>query len=174
MGQAKQLPTYDILHEQLDYDQETGEFTWRVNKRGRGAKSGKTAGTWKKDGYLSIMIDRKRYPAQRIAWKMVTGEEPGPVVDHEDGDSKNNRFANLRDADFNKNAHNMRMHDRNTSGFKGVSWHKWSGRFRATISYKGKTFHLGYFASELDADGAVRTARERLHGEFACHDRVAA
>lgn len=168
MGKAKPLPTADRLHELLSYDPPTGLFTWKVNKRGRGARIGAPAGTWKPDGYLSIMVDRKRYPAQRLAWKMVTGLEPGPVVDHEDGNSRNNVFTNLRDADMNKNAHNMAIGARNTSGFKGVSFHKWSGRYRAIINRNNVRYYLGYFASPEAANDAVLIARANLHGEFAC------
>jgi hypothetical protein len=169
MGVAKLLPGYDRLHEQLSYDSETGEFTWKVNKRGRGAKVGRPAGTWKPDGYLSIMVDRKRYPAQRIAWKMVTGMEPGPVVDHEDGDTRNNRFLNLRDADLSKNMHNSALPKNNTSGFKCVFFHKGTGLFSARISVRRKIHYLGYYNTAEEAAVVANEARPRLHGEFACH-----
>lgn len=168
MGKAKPLPDAEYLRRILEYNPDTGQFTWRINKRGRGAKIGASAGTWKPDGYLSIMIDRRRYPAQRLAWKMITGTEPGPVVDHKDGNTRNNAFNNLRDADLGKNVHNKAMQTNNTSGFKCVFYHKSSGLFQALINAHGRTHYLGYLKSAEQAAVAANEARPRLHGEFAC------
>lgn len=64
--------TIDILREYLDYDQETGQFIWKQNRRGK-AKIGTTAGTKNKDGYLTIRIKNVRYYAHRLAWLYVYG-----------------------------------------------------------------------------------------------------
>lgn len=168
MGIAKPLPDANYLNSILDYRPDTGEFFWRINKRGRGARIGAPAGTWKSDGYLSIMVDRHRYPAQRLAWKMVTGSDPGPVIDHKDGNSRNNKFSNLRDADLNKNVHNTALARNNTTGFKCVFYHKNSGLYQARINAKGRTYYLGYFKSAKEAAQAANDARPKLHGEFAC------
>jgi len=45
-------------------------------------------------------------------------------VDHIDGNKKNNRIENLREATKSQNAMNQKVSTRNTSGIKGVMWHK--------------------------------------------------
>lgn len=44
---------------------------------------------------------------------------------------------------------NKRMQKNNTSGVTGVSFHSGMGQWYARISFKGKTYSLGYF-DELD------------------------
>ena len=49
----------------------------------------------------------------------------------------------------------------------GVSWHKPSRKWQATIRHDGKPQHLGYFDDEHEAARAVDTAARRLRGENA-------
>lgn len=169
-NEAKPLPDADYLRSLLSYDVKTGLFSWKVNRRGRGARIGASAGTWKPSGYLSITIDGLHYPAHRVAWKMVTGCEPGPHVDHEDGDTRNNAFINLRDCE-NKSLNNFNsvMQSNNTSGYKDVFFHKASGLFRAVVSRLGRSYSFGYFKTASEANEAAISGRNTLHGEFACH-----
>ncbi|TDH35693.1 HNH endonuclease [Pseudohoeflea suaedae] len=114
------------------------------------------------------MISGKRYPAHRLAWKIMTGRDPGEVVDHIDGDRKNNKFSNLRDANLVGNSHNSALSSRNTSGVKGVSFHKRSGLYQCQIMANGKYTSVGYFKDAQAAEKAANAARLTLHGEFAC------
>jgi hypothetical protein len=54
----------------------------------------------------------------------------------------------------------------NTSGIKGVSWHKAEKRWVARIQFQGKTYHLGYFDKIEDAAAARTEAEQRLHDPF--------
>lgn len=58
------------LRELLNYDRETGVFTWRVF-RGGSAKAGTRAGTLRSDGYRQIYIDCKLYLEHWLAWLHV-------------------------------------------------------------------------------------------------------
>jgi len=53
-----------------------------------------------------------------------------------------------------------------SSQFKGVSWHRASGKWAAYAGYRPK-IHLGLFADEEDAARAYDEAAVRLHGERA-------
>jgi hypothetical protein len=54
-----------------------------------------------------------------------------------------------------------------TSRFKGVSWHKKAGKWRAVIALNRKHKHLGHFDNELDAARAYDAAARKQWGEFA-------
>lgn len=153
------------LHELLKYNHETGTFTWAASRGPR--RKGSPAGNIGKDGYVHIMIDGRNYLGHRLAWLYVHGEWPAGLLDHADRDTTNNAIGNLRLADVGQNRSNSRLNRTNTSGFKGVSWHKRSRRWVAFISIGGRNKNLGYFDEpELAAIAYQRAARQH-HGDFA-------
>jgi hypothetical protein len=80
-------------------------------------------------------------------------------VDHEDHNGLNCQRYNLRRCVRAENDGNRRK-TRGSSQFKGVSWSKDKGRWRACIRIE-RTVHLGYFEDEVQAalayDAAART-----------------
>lgn len=90
-----------------------------------------------------------------------------PFADHIDRDRSNNAAANLRRASPSQNAANSGPRASNRSGFKGVSFFKLRGVWRATVTHLGKQKHLGYFESAKDAAKAYDKAAASLFGEFA-------
>lgn len=91
----------------------------------------------------------------------------GFVVDHINGDMLDNRRANLRLATNAENARNVAMRASNTSGFKGVTWHKNSQTWRAQIKIDKKHVSLGAFNDPLEAHKAYCLAAAEIHGQFA-------
>ena len=89
------------------------------------------------------------------------------LVDHRDGNPLNNRRSNLRLATKAQNVWNSCKRKNNTSGFKGVCWHKPARKWRASISLQGKTVSLGYFTNPVLAANAYDKAAREHHGEFA-------
>jgi hypothetical protein len=65
--------THARLRELLDYDPETGRFTWRVHRGGK-AFAGDIAGRLQKSGHRYIMIDQEFYGAGRLAVFWMTGQ----------------------------------------------------------------------------------------------------
>lgn len=100
--------------------------------------------------------------------RMLLDAPDDKVVDHKDGDPRNNRRANLRVCSREENLLNRKKHKNNTSGFTGVKALK-SGRFSARITYMKRRHELGTFQSAEEAYAAYKTAAERLHGGFARH-----
>jgi len=98
--------------------------------------------------------------------RVLMDEPDGMQIDHIDGDGLNNRRLNLRKATAAQNQHNQGINIVNTSGFKGVGFHKESGKWSAKIKINRKRLHLGYFATPEAAHAAYAEASARLHGEF--------
>jgi hypothetical protein len=91
----------------------------------------------------------------------------GKMVDHINGDSLDNRRENLRICDSSENAANMSPRIGLTSVYKGVSWDKSKGKWKADIRCRDKKLSLGRFSSEVDAAKVYNSKAKELFGEFA-------
>lgn len=152
------------LHELLDYDPGTGLFMW-LEMRGS-VKSGDVAGTSTRDG-ICIRVDCRRYPASHLAVLWTTGKWPLGEMNHRDGDDTNNRWRNLRPVDRSQKLWNRGKPQNNSTGFKGVTFHKGRGMYMAQIQVRGNHRFLGYFDTAEQAHRAYCRAARRLHGNFA-------
>lgn len=149
------------LRERVCYDPLTGLMTWRKSNGSRAVVGG-LIGTNSSKGYLTCELDHKHFKIHRLAWLYMTGQWPNGQIDHIDGDKKNNRIANLREASNGLNKQNMRRPRRdNKTGFLGVSQD--GGRFRAEIGVEGANVYLGMFATPQAAHAAYIEAKRRLH-----------
>jgi len=126
----------------------------------------------KKDG--SVITYAKRNARRDVGEKiwcmhrLILGvTDPKVEVDHEDHDGLNNQRYNLRVASGSQNQHNARIRSDNTSGFKGVSWHKQHKKWITRIQVEGKMLHVGLFTDLLEAACAYDMAAIKHHGEFA-------
>lgn len=149
---AEESISADRLRELLHYDPETGEFMWRH------------AGTVGPDGYVQINIDGKLYYGQRLAVLYMTGEWPEDIVDHDNRNRSDNRWENLKSSDASRNAMNSGLYSTNTSGVRGVCWHKKRQKWHAKIDVRGTRVHLGYYDSIEEAKTARDEAMEKYHG----------
>lgn len=88
-------------------------------------------------------------------------------VDHINGDSLDNRRANLRPATPLENMRNARRRSDNTSGYKGVSWDGERSAWAAYIRVIGHRHFLGRYADPVSAARAYDDAARQHFGEFA-------
>jgi hypothetical protein len=151
------------LKEILEYQPDTGLFFWK--RSGKGIKKNRKAGHLSKDGYVDIRIKNCLHPAHRVAWVMMTGNWPDNFVDHINRIRSDNRFVNLREATKAENAQNTDLPSNNTSGYKGVVWHKPNRNWCAQIFINKKHIHLGSFENLQDAINA----RIEAEKEFFTH-----
>lgn len=152
--------TAERLREALAYDRETGIFTWKVrpNRRIRlGSKAGADS-----MGYAVIKLDGYIYRANRLAWLYVRGRWPQWDIDHINGVTSDDSFANLRDVSKTVNQQNQRRPQKhNKTGFLGVSLTQYG--YCAQISADGEHHFLGHFETPEEAHSAYLKAKRELH-----------
>lgn len=159
---AKQNITAELIRERLNYDRETGIFTWRTAPKKSKAKIGAAAGSHDVAGYLQLNIGGNVLKVHRLAWLHVHGEWPAGDIDHINGVRDDNRLCNLRVVTNAINCQNKRAPlPANKSGFLGVSWN--AGAWRASVQLNGRQHHVGRFKSPEEAHQAYLEAKRRLH-----------
>jgi hypothetical protein len=93
-------------------------------------------------------------------------------VDHWDGNGLNNQRKNLRPCTESQNQMNRRAQSNSVSGYKGVSWHTRTGKWRATIRIGGKHRELGFYRSKEEAAIAYNEAASQYFGEFSLANKL--
>ena len=151
----------------LDYDRVEGSFAWMNVPSVRPHLRGKPAGSVYLDGYIYIRFEGKCLLAHRLAWVITTGRLPNGPIDHIDMNRANNSVSNLRRASVTDNNRNRVKQSNNTSGHKGVTFHKGTGKYHAKICVNKRRISLGYFELAEQAAFAYQQAAKEHHGEFA-------
>jgi|SRR5215471_13390464 len=157
-------PTRERLLELLDYNPETGIFTWKLDKGGHIMK-GKLAGNMN-CSRERIGIDGKSYKTAVLTWVIVHGYWPTTYIDHIDGNTTNNRISNLREATPSQSAMNRSTPSNNTSGIKGVRWNSKGEVWEARIQVNNKVIQIGSFKSLVEAAEARKKAETKYFGKF--------
>ncbi len=97
----------------------------------------------------------------------------GPLdIDHRDRNYLNNQKNNLRIATRQQNLANQPYYINNTSGYKGVTWHKKSKKWYAQIKVNRQHIHLGTFHDIKLAAKAYNDAAVKYFGEFAWLNKI--
>lgn len=135
-------------NEIFEYDD--GILYWKVKRKG--CRASGIAGNTRKDGYVSVRIDKRAYLAHRVIYEMHFGDiDKGFVVDHIDHDPSNNKIENLRMVSETENNRNVSIRKKTKSGYSGVTWHAKSGKWQATVRLNCKTVYLGLFLDAYEA-----------------------
>ena len=138
----------------VTYIPETGVFIRNKNK--------KLAGYKRPDNYVCLTVNKRKYLAHRLVWLYMTGNWPVVEVDHKNKKRYDNRWKNLREATSLQQMGNTKIWKSNTSGIRGVSFHKHSGKWRATIKAK----QIGIFNTKKEAKAAYDKAAKEHFGDF--------
>ncbi len=139
-------------------------FAYSTYGKGRFLKTGKD-----NDGYdhFRLYKDGKGYSFSTnqltalVDFVHLTAEQR--TVDHADGDKNNNHVSNLRPASCSEQVWHRKIMKNNKSGYRGVSWYKRNNKWVATIQYRYKQYHLGYFDDPKDASLVYEYWRTCLH-----------
>lgn len=163
------MPSYDITAEQVrelfDYNADTGVLSWK-RPNGRRIRAGDVAGTPHTNGYLTCKIAGQTYLVHRLVWMHAHGEWPN-VIDHLNGQPKDNRLANLRNVSQKTNVQNTHgPYRHNASGLPGAHWIEKRGKWSSLLYYDGKQHRLGYFETAIEASAAYIQAKRLRHPGF--------
>lgn len=154
-----------VVLDRYIYNPNIGALLYRNS--GHGRKRRQKAGRVDIGGYLRVKIGGYGdYPVHRIIWLLENAGWPDGVIDHINGDRKNNRIGNLRSCSQMDNAANQPIPKNNTSGMKGVRKCPSSNRWIARIQRGGKSVSIGAFDTKRDAFVAYRSMCHVLFGEF--------
>lgn len=95
--------------------------------------------------------------------RYILNAPKGKVVDHLNGNTFDNRKANLRVVTQNENSKNQtKMNKNNKSGVTGVCWDRKKEKWRAKVGYNGKHIFLGLYEKLEDAKSAVEKKKSEL------------
>lgn len=156
--------TQDEVRALFAYEPEAGML--------RRVLGGKKEYPWRKIGrdgrYLAFSHANRTYYLHRLVWLYHTGEVP-PMIDHIDGDTRNNRIENLRVCSPSQNQYNSKRKAHNRAGYKGVVFHPKCQRkpWQAKIAKAGRVHSLGYYATPEEAAEAYAKGAALHAGEFA-------
>ena len=117
--------------------------------------------------YAMRREDKSFGPDYRALMHRLIMGFPAMQVDHINGDGLDNRRCNLRCVTHSQNQMNRKGPARNgTSGHRGVSLNKRTGKWFAYIHSGGKHVHLGSFSEKTDAISARAEAAAKIYGGF--------
>lgn len=122
------------------------DYKWHILKTGYVARSVWDVGKGKNKEMIYIH-------------RVITSADKGRKVDHANHDPLYNCCWNLSAGSQKDNMINTGMWSHNTSGVRGVAWHKQAKKWRAYITIDGKQKSLGLFD---DFDKAVLARRRAV------------
>lgn len=157
----------------FDIDDEAGTVTWRNPPKNHRGLDNKTAGGNQFGGghkfYHLIQVKGRKYRRGRLIYFHHTGFWP-PLIDHINGNSLDDRIANLRAATRLQNSQNRKIGNTYRKLPMGVRCSNTTSdgvkSYDARITVNRVPVHLGSFKSLEEAEHAYKTARKEYFGDY--------
>ena len=149
------------------FDYCNGSLYWKISPA-QNVPVGRQAGYETSLGYRMIRFNKQSYFEHTLIFILFNDYRP-TEIDHINGIRNDNRIENLREATSSQNQYNTKLLKRNTSGVKGVNWHKTSKKWEVRIGVNNKRICLGVYDDIELAELVAQEARHKYHQEFARH-----
>lgn len=116
-------------------------------------------------GYVGIITYKRGGKRNNLKLhRLILNASGAQEVDHINGNTYDNRRANLRLVSRLQNGKNRKINSNNSSRFKNVSKHR--GKWCAYIKVNGVQLHLGLFRYKEEAALVSNWAADELFQEF--------
>ena len=159
------------VRDMFDY-REDGNLIRRYATMGNGNYEGRVIGTrptgTRANRYSTTKVNGQHWCVHKLIYLYHHGIVP-KQLDHINMNSSDNRIENLRIASSSQNMCNRKLFTSNTSGHKGVSWHKAQSRWFVYVDTDKTRKNIGYFDDLELAELVAIEARNLYHGVFAAH-----
>jgi hypothetical protein len=137
------------------------QWKWQAQKMGKGY-------------YYATRSERFEKPNGKYSYKKISmhrviagASDAKFLVDHINHITLDNRKENIRICTFAENCKNRSSAKNSSSNYLGVSLRRKSNRWQSHIWINGRSKHLGYFDSEIQAALKYNAAAIIHHGQFA-------
>lgn len=156
-------PSMNELREFFEY---RDGFLYWIKSTCHQAKLGERAGCYDQK-YHVIVLKGEKWTTHRITWIYHYGPIPkGFEIDHKNQNKFDNNIENLRLATPYNNRGNTGLPSNNTSGHKGVYWHKKNKKWLVIMAHKKIKYFLGQFQTKEEAIAICVNKSIELLGEF--------
>lgn len=123
------------------------------------------------NGYYCIKLHKNNIKTEftihrLIALHFIPNPLKLPWIDHENGIITDNRIKNLRWVTTSQNSINSKKREDNTSGYRGVHFHKRDNKYQARITINNKRLSLGLYNTAEEASKVYEAKAIELFGEF--------
>lgn len=158
------------IKEDMSYNPDTGEFWWKKQNPSKTRQMDAPVGIVNTCGYITVKYKKKQFLLHRLAFYFMSGTLPEDNVDHINGDRRDNRWCNLREASCEENSQNRKTSKNSTTGLIGVklafsksAFPNRTKRYTACISFRQKRYYLGLFKTAKEAHLAYCKKKAELH-----------
>ena len=158
--------TYQDVAEAFVYEPEEGRL-WRREPDGS-LREVSLAWESNERGFVNATacFRYQKITATHICFMLQMGRWPtlGMIIDHRDGNRRNNKWSNLREGTQQQNLMNRCEYRLNEEGLeRGVQRHR--NRYQVKLTLGGKPTYLGCYAKD-EANAVARKARLASQGEW--------
>lgn len=165
-------PDLEYLKSRLLVDVSLGLVYWLDATKHHSRLAGLEAGCKCKGGgnkrkmYWVVRVNSTSIKRSHIVFLFATGRWPTDQIDHINGNSLDDRIANLREATQTQNAWNHKGRAKKSTTPMGVRELS-SGRFQARISVEKRQISIGTFHTQEQASEAYQQKRKEFFCEYA-------
>lgn len=124
------------------------------------------------EGYAMRRDNKKNKFKVLSMHRVLMKARKGQQIDHINNNTVDNQRQNLRKATRTQNQGNQKMHKNNTSGYKGVCWHKTLKYWVAQLHTKKGKHYSVFCKTKEEAAKKYNEMATKYFGEYALLNKI--